>query len=126
MRFAIIGLAIAVAMAAVLSLALPLMFPGARQAARALAVGRTVPARVEPGDMARGEKLYRSRCYGCHAPEARYGPPHNTPEFKAKYPDDALLAEAIQSGRHPMPAFSATLLDQQQLADLVVYIRSLK
>jgi len=123
MRFAIIGLAVAVAIATLLSLAQPLLFPVARQAVSA---GRAGPARVEAGDIARGERLYRSRCYGCHAPEARYGPPHNTPEFKAKYPEDALLAQRIQSGSHPMPAFSATLLDQQQLADLVAYIRSLK
>lgn len=84
----------------------------------------TVP-QSGPGDPARGEALYRSKCYGCHAPEAKIGPAQNSVDFKVQYADDEAMAFAVRAGRQPMPAFNEDMLSEQELADIIAYIRSL-
>lgn len=83
------------------------------------------PPPAGPGDAARGEALYLSKCAGCHAPQANFGPLLNTADFQTRYADDADLAFVIRSGREPMPAFTVERLDDQELADIIAYLRSL-
>ncbi len=82
-------------------------------------------AQLGAGDTARGAELYRSKCFGCHTPEARLGPSHTAADFKVRYADDVALATAVRGGRPPMPAFSKEMLSDQALADIIAYIRSL-
>ncbi|MBI3177951.1 MAG: cytochrome c, partial [Chloroflexi bacterium] len=77
------------------------------------------------GDAERGEALYRSKCYGCHAPEAKVGPAQNTVDFKIQYADDETLAFVVRAGRQPMPAFTEQMLNDQELADITAFVRSL-
>lgn len=83
-------------------------------------------AQLSAGDLARGAELYKSKCFGCHTPDARLGPAHASPDFKVRYADDAALVAAVRGGRAPMPAFSEDILSDQGLADIIAYIRTLK
>jgi len=122
MRFWIIAVAVVIPLALVLSLLLPLFVGGAE---RPIGPGIAAPSGIQPGDGARGQVLYRSRCLGCHAPEARFATPLGAVVL-AKYPDDDTLIQVIRAGRDPMPAFSEDMLSEQQLADIVAYLRALK
>ncbi len=77
-----------------------------------------------PGDPTRGEALYRSKCYGCHVPEAKVGPAQDTLDFKVRYADSDTIASLIRAGRQPMPAFTEQMLSEQELADIIAYIQS--
>ncbi len=81
---------------------------------------------TDAGDAARGEALYRSRCYGCHVPEAKVGPAHNTIDFKVRYADAEVVALVVRAGRPPMPAFTEQMLSDQELADIIAYLESLQ
>ena len=121
MRFYIISALVLIPLMALLSLIQPLVVGAAEKP-----IG---PEFVAPatgfGDAARGEALYRSKCYGCHAPEAKVGPAQNTADFKVQYADDETLAFVVRAGRQPMPAFNDDMLSDQELADIIAYIRSL-
>jgi mono/diheme cytochrome c family protein len=121
MRFYIIGLLVGVTLFALLSLALPL-FRGVPEKP----IGpEVVEVRWQGSDPIRGEALYRSKCYGCHAPEAGIGPAHNTVDFSLRYASDEAIAQVVRAGRQPMPAFNETMLNEQELADIIAYLRSL-
>jgi len=94
--------------------------PAQKQVARA----------AQPASLAvnasRGQFVYRTYCYGCHAPEAKFGPIQNSAEFQAKYADDKSLALVIRGGRAPMPSFPDHTLGDADLADLIAYLRTLK
>lgn len=77
------------------------------------------------GDPGRGKVLYSSFCAGCHAPEVGLAPAHNTPSFRARYPTDNAIALVVRSGRHPMPGFTPNELSDQNLMDVISYLRSL-
>lgn len=122
MRFYVIAALVAGAALALLSLAVPLIIGQPEKP-----IGPVVTeSALQPGDAARGEALYRSKCYGCHIPESGIGPAHNTSNFFARYPTDESIAEVIRAGRNPMPAFTETMLNEQALADILAYIRSLQ
>lgn len=121
MRFYIIGLLVGVALFAMLSLAIPLV-TGSQEKP----IGpQVVEVTLQGGDPSRGEALYRSKCYGCHAPEAGVGPTHNTVDFALRYSNDEAIALVVRSGRQPMPAFTEAMLDDQELRDIIAYIRTL-
>ena len=122
MRFYVIALLVAGAALALLSLGVPLAIG---QPEKPIGPVVTQPA-LQPGDAARGEALYRSKCYGCHTPTAEIGPAHNTAGFFARYPTDESIAAVIRAGRSPMPAFTETMLNEQALTDILAYIRSLQ
>lgn len=78
------------------------------------------------GEPSRAESLYADQCQSCHGPRGaggRYMSIAN-PEFLFSA-SDGFLRHAIAKGRGgtPMPGFSGSLTDQQ-IADLVVLIRS--
>lgn len=121
MRFYIISALVLVPLVALLSL-LPPLVAGAVE--KPIGPEFIVPP-SGPGDPARGEALYRSKCYGCHVAEANVGPPHNSVDFKVRYADEETIAVVVRAGRQPMPAFTEQMLSQQELADLIAYIRAL-
>lgn len=85
----------------------------------------SVPAAPVAVNAARGQAIYRTYCYGCHAMEAKFGPVVGA-EFQAKYPSDAAIADAIRNGRAPMPSFPEGTLSDADLADLTTFLRALK
>ncbi|MBI4769305.1 MAG: cytochrome c [Chloroflexi bacterium] len=121
MRFYIISAIVLIPLLALLSLLAPLVTGAAERpigpAAAATASG--------PGDAARGEALYRSKCYGCHAPEAGVGPGYDTADFQLTYASDETIAAVVRAGRSPMPAFTEEMLSERELLDLLAYLRSL-
>jgi mono/diheme cytochrome c family protein len=121
MRFYVITILVLVPLLALISLAVPL-FTGMPEKP----IGPEfsfVPAGA--GDAVRGEALYRSKCFGCHTPEAGVGPAQNTVDFKVRFADADTLAFVVRAGRQPMPAFTDQMLSDQQLADIIAYVRSL-
>jgi|GEM_PF-3194890 ubiquinol-cytochrome c reductase cytochrome c subunit len=83
-------------------------------------------SQLSAGDVARGAALYQSKCFGCHTPDARLGPSHASPDFKVRYASEETLRAVIRGGRAPMPAFSEQVLSDQDLSDIIAYIRTLK
>ena len=95
------------------------------------------PTKVAQGDRARGEGLYAQHCASCHGPQGDPGRDPNlagthlsNPVFLAQA-SDAFLSYAIANGRTgtTMQAFSQAKggpLDDQQIEDVVTYIRSLQ
>jgi mono/diheme cytochrome c family protein len=83
------------------------------------------------GDPARGLSLYLKNCAGCHGVEGHGGiaPEIGNPVFQ-KAATDAFILRTIRFGREhtPMPAFQAAdapVLSDQDLADLLTFLRSL-
>lgn len=81
---------------------------------------------LDSGSSERGEALYRSKCFGCHVPEARVGPSPASTDFKVRYTEDGTILASVRGGRAPMPAFSEDMLSDQDLADIIAYIRTLQ
>lgn len=82
---------------------------------------------VSPGDLSKGRDLFLENCASCHAPSGigyiqtggRIAPDllHDKP---------TQIAEATRIGPNTMPRFPATVLDQEQLNDLVSYVGTLQ
>ncbi|MBI4317586.1 MAG: cytochrome c [Chloroflexi bacterium] len=120
LRHAIIVLAMVVMVAPLLG-----MLFGIGTGPAPFAVAATSPGLPIGGSAARGQQLYVSQCIGCHAKEAGIAPPHNTTSFRTQYPTDESIAVVVRSGRHPMPSFMPTDLNDQSLADIIQYLKSL-
>lgn len=77
------------------------------------------------GDLAHGGELFRTYCAPCHRTAVRGGAlafaGSNAPSLTSK--SAALIAGAIRWGPGPMPKFPSLVLDDQQLASVVKYIR---
>lgn len=77
------------------------------------------------GNVSEGGELYRKNCAACHRTAVRGGALAftgvNAPALTHKSP--ALVAGAIRWGPGPMPAFPATVLNDQQLASVVDYVK---
>jgi len=84
------------------------------------------PVNASATDIERGEALYRSKCYGCHAVEAHVGPSLTSAASVLRDAQGELLIAAVRGGRALMPAFSEDMLSDEELADIIAYIRSLK
>jgi cytochrome c len=98
-----------------------------------------------PGDAARGERLYQSRCGFCHSPDHdRFGPRHrgvfgrraaSVPGYRYSAAlaaqtftwNAATLDRWLEDPRRFVPgaAMSARTKDPQQRADLIAYLKSL-
>jgi mono/diheme cytochrome c family protein len=79
-----------------------------------------------PGDAAAGQRVVASQCNSCHpGANAGIGPALYGPQFGERYPDDAQLAAVIRQGRGGMPGFTADQLSDQDLADVIAYMRGL-
>lgn len=95
-----------------------------------------------PGDPARGGVLYSEYCAGCHGADGEGGkgtgvtfsrerdlpiiaPALNNPGFLAAA-SDRMIRDTLRNGREgtPMPSFLAAGLSEQDIDDLVAYVRS--
>ena len=121
-RFYVISGLVLLPLLSLLSLINPLIF-GSQE--RSIGPTHAVSSELTAGDPARGEVLYLSKCYGCHAPEAKGSVVLNTEDFKAHYADDESIIAVTRAGSLPMPAFSEQMLSDQEMADIIAYIRSL-
>lgn len=77
------------------------------------------------GNPAEGGKLFRQNCAPCHRTAVRGGAlgytELNAPNLVNMPP--ALIAGAIRWGPGPMPAFPASVLNQDQLNSIVAYVK---
>jgi mono/diheme cytochrome c family protein len=121
-RFYVISGLVLLPLLSLLSLIYPLIF-GSQERPIGPAYARS--AEVAAGDPANGGALYLSKCYGCHAPEAKAAAVLNTEDFKTRYADDESIIAVVRAGSLPMPAFNEQMLNDQEMADIIAYIRSL-
>jgi mono/diheme cytochrome c family protein len=101
-----------------------------------LTLGLTAPSGwAETGDSAKGKAIYERLCGVCHGGQGKGDgpagqmmkpPAADLTSSKVKDKPDAELFQTIQNGRPPTPmsAFKGQLSDQQ-IHDVVAYIRSL-
>jgi mono/diheme cytochrome c family protein len=101
-----------------------------------LTLGLTAPSGwAETGDPGKGKAIYERQCGLCHGAQGKGDgaasqmmkpPAADLTGSKVKDKPDAELFQTIQNGRPPtaMPAFKGQLSDQQ-IHDVVAYIRSL-
>jgi high-affinity iron transporter len=101
-----------------------------------LTLGLTAPSGwAETGDPAKGKAIYERLCGVCHGAQGKGDgpagqmmkpPAADLTGSKLKDKPDAELFQTVQNGRPPtaMPAFKGQLSDQQ-IHDVVAYIRSL-
>lgn len=77
------------------------------------------------GNLAEGGELFRTNCAACHSPAVRGGALAfvglNAPKLTRK--SAAIVGGAIRWGPGPMPAFPASVLNDQQLASVVQYVK---
>jgi mono/diheme cytochrome c family protein len=100
--------------------------PPPRQAIAAVASPQLVAASASLGDAAAGQARFQTACNPCH-PSARagIGPALSGASFTERYPDDAAVAAVVRSGRRAMPAFRPDQLSDQDLTNIIAYVRSL-
>jgi mono/diheme cytochrome c family protein len=82
-------------------------------------------------EQAEAAKLFNADCAMCHGRDAAgqtpVGKQFNIPDLRAaavQKQTDAALAQVIEQGKQKMPAFQSRL-NQEQVSDLVKYIRAL-
>lgn len=77
------------------------------------------------GNLSEGGDLFRTNCAACHNPAVRGGALAytgvNAPALTGK--SGAIVGGAIRWGPGPMPAFPASVLNDQQLASIVQYVK---
>lgn len=93
----------------------PVSLPG--QATPASSPGQAAPASLP------GQAKFEQNCGGCHpGGNAGVGPALRGP----RSPADDTIARTVRNGREEMPAFPPDRLSDQDLADIIGYIHSLK
>ncbi len=81
---------------------------------------------VAGGDATAGQAVFARTCNSCHPnADAGIGPALYGPQFATRYPDDAAIAAVVRQGRGGMPAFSGTQLSDEDLANVIAYLRGL-
>ncbi|MBF8267562.1 MAG: cytochrome c [Dehalococcoidia bacterium] len=80
------------------------------------------------GSVSQGEALYTRQCVACHGSggEGGFAPALSTPDFQQRYADDATLITLMRTGRGGMPAYASNRLTENEVSDLVVFLRSLQ
>jgi mono/diheme cytochrome c family protein len=76
------------------------------------------------GNAASGQKLFTTNCQACHPSGGRVA--GVGPKLLGTTRDDNYIHDNIRNGRNAMPAFPADQISDQQINDLIAYIRSLK
>jgi len=71
-----------------------------------------------------GEQVFIRSCNSCH-PGGQAGIGPNLAEINTSMPDDDKLKALIRAGRGNMPPQTKSIINDQELNDLVVYLRSL-
>jgi len=77
------------------------------------------------GDAANGKLVYESKCASCHKADGSGDASLNYPNLAehASHESDAEIVTVVLDGEEAMPAFRASL-DDQEVADLLAYIRA--
>ncbi len=78
------------------------------------------------GDPNLGAKIYKKHCINCHGSNGRSkmpGTPHLT-QGQSLIKPDTVLAEVVKKGKKMMPAYLG-VLKEQDIADVITYIRTL-
>jgi cytochrome c6 len=77
------------------------------------------------------EKLYKTKCVACHAPNGSGDTPagkkvgaRDLRSTEVQSQSDAQLVELVTKGKDKMPAYGKTLKDDE-IKDLVAYVRAL-
>ena len=87
--------------------------------------GPDIP-QVGEGDLAEGGALFRLQCAGCHAWAGDGGALVAVQSPALHSATDVQIAEAIRTGPGQMPVFGEAALSNEQLNDVVAYVRYLR
>lgn len=85
----------------------------------------------ERGDVGKGKIVFEQHmCVECHkggGNSVRPSRPVKGKDFKKRYPQDADLEKVIRDGvpSSSMPSFGKDVIDEQEMKDLLAYLRSL-
>lgn len=85
-----------------------------------------VSAQMGTGDPIAGRTKYQRPCAGCHGPNGNGDIALHGPLLNAYYPDDRLLAGIIRNGFGTMPGTGPSSLSDQDMADVIAFIRALR
>ena len=80
-----------------------------------------VEADIAGPSVERGQVVFTNNCSGCHGSDARSGSAREDLPGKS----EATIRDAVRNGKSGMPSFGASQIDDDALADLVAYIKSL-
>jgi mono/diheme cytochrome c family protein len=87
----------------------------------------SLPAAPPHGAPERGRALFLQNCAGCHGVEGKGGiaPALNNPVFQTAA-TDSFIAETIRAGREhtAMPSFGRAGFGQQEIGDLLAFVRN--
>lgn len=73
-----------------------------------------------------GQRVFATQCNSCHpGANAGIGPALYGPQFAERYPEDSVLIAVIHQGKGGMPAFSSDQVSDQDLVNMVAYMRGL-
>ena len=93
---------------------------------RTSAPAMALPAAPPRGDAGRGAALFAQECAGCHGLDGKglIAPALANPVFQQAASDE-FIAQTIRAGREntPMPAFGRAGFNEQQIGDLLAYVR---
>ena len=78
------------------------------------------------GDPVAGRDKYQRPCNGCHGPNGNGDTPLHGPLLNVYYPDDKSLAAIIRSGIGSMPGTPPEKLSDQDVQDVIAFIRALR
>jgi mono/diheme cytochrome c family protein len=82
------------------------------------------PVTNEQASAGRAVFVEKSGCNRCHpGGERGLGPRLHGAEFEAKHPTDETIRRQIRTGGGGMPAFTPDRLTEQQVEDVIAYIR---
>jgi mono/diheme cytochrome c family protein len=91
--------------------------------AESSAAPSTPSAAVEPG-LSRGKAVYQRYCNVCHPGGGRGSGP--SLQTLAGIWSDQEIARLVREGKNRMPPFSDKVISNDELTDLIAYIRTLK
>ncbi|NOZ72074.1 MAG: cytochrome c [Chloroflexi bacterium] len=95
-----------------------------RQPVGALTAPAPIQLNAAAGDETRGREAYDHTCAGCHGTLGNSDIPLHGPILNVYYPTEGVLAGIIRSGYGRMPSTDDRHLSDQDIADIIVYIRT--
>lgn len=85
-----------------------------------------VEGALSPGAQA-GKTIFETYCNACHPNGAAgIGPRLYGTDFSKRFGQDSVLAQFLRAGKGSMPGFASSQISDDQLANLIAYIRALK
>ncbi len=86
----------------------------------------SVGVTVSAADVFNGQKLYKTHCAGCHGIDGE-GLMPGMPDFsrgQGLFANDNAVATAIRNGVGTMPGFAGLFENENEVYDIVAFIRS--